>query len=408
MMNTNIKWIAAIVGAGIVAALLIVWFVLLGGPASPADTAVVPSFGTSDTRTSVTNNQQQTPNNQIQIPQTNTNQKIFKITDGPVAGTTLLVTTRPTSTVARFVLAANGHSMDIQLDTPGAVSKAISNTTIPGIIGALWSEGGRGALLQYLDSGALKTVHLALPAPAATSSSPVRAQFLPVGATNVAVSPDGANVAYLIKTSAGADGYTAKADGTGSKKLFSLPFSQLLLSWPSEGTLLAGNAPANGVPGAVFSIQTKTGNITPLLYAPGVTATADRLFSKVVYQTADNSRNTYVRDVKTGLSKPLSFDPLPEQCVWSNTSPALLYCAAPLEAVPSNYLDLWHTGEAAAADGILSFDLGAGRSQIVAMPGGEDGGEPSDIAELALSPDDHYLLFIRKGDRSLWAVRLSN
>jgi len=409
MINNNIKWIAGIVGAGIVAALLIVWLVLLSGPsAAPVETATTPSFGTGNTQTSVTNDQRQTTNDQIQILQTNTNQKIFKVTDGPVAGATLLITTRPTTTVARFVLATNGHIMDVALDTPGAVAKAVSNTTIPGIVSALWSEGGQGALLQYLDAGALKTAHLALPAPAATSSRAVRVQFLPIGAANIAVSPDGASIAYLIKTAAGSDGYTAKADGTGSKKLFSLPFSQLLLSWPAQNTLLAQTSPAAGVPGAVFSINAKTGDTTPILYASGVTAIADRLFSKVVYQTADSSRNTYVRDTKTGLSKALSFDPIPEQCVWSNVSSTLLYCAAPLMAVPANYLDIWHTGEAAASDGILTFDLNAGRSQIAAAPGGEDGGEESNIAELALSPDDRYLLFIRKGDRSLWGVRLND
>jgi len=408
MINNNIKWVAAIVGAGIVAALLIVWFVLLSGPSiAPVDTTT-PSFGTGSSQTSVTNDQRQTTNDQIQILQTNTNQKIFKVTDGPVAGATLLITTRPTTTVARFVLATNGHIMDVALDTPGAVAKAVSNTTIPGIVSALWSEGGQGALLQYLDAGAFKTAHLALPAPAATSSRAVRVQFLPIGAANIAVSPDSTSVAYLIKTAAGADGYTAKADGTGSKRLFSLPFSQLLLSWPSSGVILAGTAPADGVPGAIFSINIKTGDTTPVLYASGVTATADRSFSKVVYQTADSSRSTYVRDTKTGLSKALSFDPIPEQCVWSNASSTTLYCAAPLTGVPANYLDLWHAGEAAASDGILTFDLSAGRSQIAAAPGGEDGGEESNIAELALSPDDRYLLFIRKGDRSLWAVRLSN
>lgn len=409
-MSYQTKWIVGILLAGMAAAGLIVWFVLLSGPsAEPAGNANSPTFGTSDTRSTTGSTQVgDTSTGEPVISSGVSTQKIFKITDGPVAGAALLVTTRPTTTVARFVLASNGHILDLPLDTPGAVPRAISNTTIPGITGVLWSEQGRGALMQYIDSDALKTAHFALPAAASTSSTPVRVQFLPAGVMSPAVSPDGVSVAYLIKTAAGADGYTAKADGTGAKKVFSLPFSQLLLSWPSTDTLLAGTAPAAGVPGAVFSINAKTGGSSALLYASGVTATANRTFGTIVYQTADSStRATYARDTKTGLSKALSFDPLPEQCAWSIASSTTLYCAAPLSAVPANYLDLWHAGVAGVADGIIAFDFSTGRSYLAAAPGGSEGGEESNIAELAVSPDDKYLLFVRKGDRSLWAVRLS-
>ncbi len=407
-MNSNIKWIAGIVGAGMVAAGLVVWFVLLSGPsATPTQTTVTTSFGTSNTRTTTSVAQNTDTNTGEPVVSSGVSaSKIFKVADGPVAGATLLVTTRPTSTIARFVLAQNGHIMDLLLDTPGAVAKAVSNTTIPGIVQAVWSEGGRGALLQYMDASALKTAHFALPNPAATTTAPVRVQFLPAGVSNVSVSPDGASIAYLVKTSAGANGYTAKADGVGAKKLFSLPLSQINLSWPSTNVLLAQSAPASGIPGVVFSVDAKTGGVSPLLYATGVTATADRSFSKIIYQSADTSRNTYVRDSKTGLSKKLSFNPFPEKCVWGKASSITLYCAAPLQGTPVNYLDLWHQGVSSAPDTIYSFSLDTNVGKILVIPGSSDGGVPTDIAEIAVSPDDHYLLFISKGDRSLWAVRL--
>jgi len=412
-MNSNIKWIAGIVGAGIVAALFIVWFVLLSGPSAAPAQNTAPSFGTGSTQTTTG----VTPTTDATNSGTPVGQqiaygagKIFKVTDGPVAGATLLITTRPTTTVARFVLATNGHIMDVALDTPGAVARAVSNTTIPGIINALWSEGGRGALLQYLDSGNLKTAHFTLPAPAATSSTSVRVQFLPVGATNVTVSPDGTSIAYLIKTAAGADGYTAKANGTSSKKLFSLPFSQLLLSWPAQNTLLAQTASAAGVPGAVFSVDTKSGGVAPLLYAQGLTATANIAFSRLIYQTSDGtSLRSYIRDTKSGLSAPTpAINPSPEQCVWSKFAGNVVFCAVPIQAAPANYLDLWHQGVTSAAENIFAINTDINGQYVAAAPGGEDGGEESSIAEMALSPDDRYLLFIRKGDRSLWAVRLSN
>ena len=175
---------------------------------------------------------------------------------------------------------------------------------------------------------------------------------------------------------------------------------------PSPATLLAQSAPAAGVPGVVFSIDAKTGANSPLIYARGLTAIADRSFSRVIYQTADTSRSTYIRDTKTGLAKPLSFDPLPEQCIFGNATSTTMYCATPLAYVPANYLDLRHTGTASAALSIISFNVTTGKSTIVASPGGADGGEQADIAEVTISQDDKYLIYIRKGDRSLWAVRL--
>ena len=408
-MNTQIKWIITIVAVGIAAAGIIIWVVYFNTPALTTTTDTGAQFGTSvDTQAVATSDQRPIINNGAPvINNTISAQKIFKIANGPVAGATLIQTTRPaTSTVARFVVQTNGHTFDLVLDSPGAVPKAVSNTTIPGIIKVVWSEKGRGALMQYLDANILKTVHFLLPQPASTTTVPVRVQFLPEGISSLAVSPDGANVAYLVKTTAGSDGYTANADGGGVKKLFSLPLSQVTIAWPSSGTLLAQSAPSAGVAGVVFSIDAKTGANAPLIYALGLTAIADRSFSRVIYQTADTSRSTYIRDTKTGLAKPLSFDPLPEQCVFGNATSTTMYCATPLAYVPANYLDLRHIGTANTALSIISFNVTTGKSTIVASPGGADGGEQADIAEVTISQDDKYLIYIRKGDRSLWAVRL--
>jgi len=409
-MNTQIKWIITIVAVGIAAAGIIIWVVYFNTPALTTTTDTGAQFGTSvDTQAVATSDQRPIINNGAPvINNTISAQKIFKIANGPVAGATLIQTTRPaTSTVARFVVQTNGHTFDLVLDSPGAVPKAVSNTTIPGIIKVVWSEKGRGALMQYLDANILKTVHFLLPQPASTTTVPVRVQFLPEGISSLAVSPDGANVAYLVKTTAGSDGYTANADGGGVKKLFSLPLSQVTIAWPSSGTLLAQSAPSAGVAGVVFSIDAKTGANAPLIYALGLTAIADRSFSRVIYQTADTSRSTYVRDTKTGLAKPLSFDPLPEQCIFGNATSTTMYCATPLAYVPANYLDLRHMGTANTALSIISFNTATGRSTIIATPG-TDVGEQADIAEMAISQDDKYLIYIRKGDRSLWAVRLDN
>jgi hypothetical protein len=406
-MNANWKGIVWILGAGIAAAMLVVWFFYFKTPQAAPDEAGT-SFGTAPSRTSTAAVPAGDTNGTLPISSGQSSSKIFKISDGPVVGATLIDTTRPTSTIARFTLANNGHTFDLLLDSQGAVPKAISNTTIPGINEVLWSGKGRGVLLRYLDQGTIKTAHLSLPLAGATTTSSVRLQFLPGGISRMAVSPDGERVVYLLKTASGADGYTARADGGDAQKLFSLPLSQIEISWPSAGVILAYSAPATGVGGIVFSINSASGAVTPLMYAEGVTATANRDFSRILYQTSGSSRTSYTQNLKTGLSRPLSFSPIPELCRWSLATTTVVYCAAPITYVAPNFLDLFHAGLADNSMSLLSYNLNTGVSSIVAAPGSTDGGRSQSITALEVSVSDKYLLFITKGDRSLWGVRLSN
>ena len=418
MNKTNVYYIAA--GVVVLIGIFVLMYIFRGAsPTAPGTTG--GNFGAGENR-SVTVGTSQGTNEPIpgQTALATTSAKVFKVNDGPVAGAILMQMGRPTTTVARFVMADSGHVFDIPLDSPGALARAVSNTTIPGIETAAWTTAtggkgdqlGSGVVLQYIDQNKIKTLELAFPAATTTLSTQaaVHLQFFPDGTAQVAASPDGKSVAYLVPTAAGADVYTASPNGNNGKRVASLTLSQVLLSWPSNGFILAQSPAASGVPGVVFSINASSGALEPIAYGMDLTATADRAFSHMVYQTNDgNTRSSWARDIASGLNQPLSFDPYPEKCTWGNAALGTLYCAAPLQFEAMNYLDLWHTGLASAPDSIFGFNVGSGAASILAVPGSTlDGGESSDIDTLSTSPDDHYLLFIRKGDRSLWAVRLSS
>lgn len=388
-----------------------VWYFLLRPAQVPQQPATNTSFGGLAQSNGITS-----AGEGAAPTQTNTNgsytasqQKIFKLADGPVAGATFIQTLNPTTTLARYVMATDGHAFDMPVGVSGAVAKTSSNTTIPGVAHVQWAKQGSVMLLQYLENGLIKTLSATFPESTSTVLLPVRIQFLPDNIASLAVSPDGASVAYLLEGSAGVTGYIAAPNGASPKKLFSLPLSEITLSWPSPNYLLAQEKPAAGVPGIAFSVNAKTGAVAEVVYAPGLSAIANAGFSQVVYQTVQQgstARQTFVHDVASGKDAPLSFQPLPEKCRWSPVSAFTLFCAVPLSYVPGNYLDLWHQGAMSAPDSIASFNTGTGLMTLIATPGGADGGVQSDVAELAVSPDGQYLLFVTKGDRSLWAVRL--
>lgn len=403
-MNRSLLYI----GGGIIVLLMALWAVWIiffaGTPNTNPRTN--SSFGTSNNRTTVgTTNDQNNQPAPLSTTGAVSTQKIFKISDGPVAGAALIDISRPTTTVARYVMADSGHIFDYTLDSPGSTQRPISNTTIPGIVKVYWSEGNQGALLQYLDQGVIKTVHFSFSN--ATTSVLAKVQFLQNNVVSLAVSPQGTQVAFLIKTSVGVDGYTASTDGASVKKLFSLPLSQVSIIWPSTQTLLVANAPAAGVSSGVFAVDVKSGAVAPLLFANELTATADKTFNYLVYQTNTGYFSTYVHNIKTNRDTTLPFSPFPERCLWGIATTTQLYCATPLSYVDTSYLDQWHLGVANTATAIVAYDVTTGAAATVANPGGSDGGDPSDIASFTLSPDGHYLLFVRRGDRSLWGVRLS-
>lgn len=393
-----------IVAIGTFALLVVigVWFFFLR-PETQIQNPTTETLGSGNNIPTTVRTETSGTNQPVTVGQTK-QQIIFKIAEGPVTGAALIQTLHPTTTIARYVLQENGHVFDLAIDSPGAVPKAVSNTTIPATARAVWVEKGSGVILQYLDNEVIKTAYFGFPA---SSTQATKIQFLPNNISDLSASPDGKSLAYLIPTINGTDGYTAKSDGSGSKKLFSLPLSQLLLSWPSQNTLLLQTNSTLGVPGVAFSINTQGGAVLPLMYAPGLSAAADQTFGTVVYQTTlGSARLTFSRNVKKGTDTLLPFTVVPEKCLWSRAATSTLYCAAPFQNTPANYLDLWHQGTAAFFDSIFRVNLQTNITTIAANPGGSDGGVPSDIAELALSPDEKYLLFVKKGDRSLWGTRL--
>jgi hypothetical protein len=420
MQNLNWKLLAEIIG-GILFIILLSWFFFFRSPGlTPAETAPQQTFGQGDATTGVsaTNNEEDT-NVPSSIQSPVSKQTVFKISDGPVAGAAFMQATRPTTTIARFVMQQNGHVLDLAIDSPGAVAHAASNTTIPGAAQVVWEmqnaasrQLASGAVLQYIDKGTIKSVALIFPIASTTASTtmpaPVRIQFLPDNLRSVAASPDGLSLAYLVATASGSDGYVARYDGTSPKKVFSLPLSQVSISWPSAQVILAVSKPAMDVPGMAFSISASSGAVSPLLYASGLTATADRGFNQVVYQSVTSQAHlTYAHNTKTNLDRPLSFDPIPEKCIWSALQESVMFCAVPLSYTAPSYLDLWHQGAASAADSIVAYNLVTGQTNILATPGSAvDGGVASDIMQMALSADEKYLLFVSKGNRSLWGVRL--
>lgn len=403
----NLDWKKLAWGGGILAAVLLIALLLrffLGGtaPQTPDTSGTLPVGQVS---TSAGGALTEEPPPLIVTDAPGVAPAVFKIAEGPVVSAVFIQAGRPTTTIARFASAADGHVYDLAIDSPGAVAQTVSNTTIPGIGRAAFRNDGRGVLMQF-SASPLSIVRTVVIQFSASSSGSATVRFLPDNAQGAVFSPDGASIAYLKETpNGGAAGYVARADGSGERALFSFPLGSILLSWPSPGALLLTTKSATGAPGAAFSVSASSGTLVPLLFAPGLTTLGDPSFSHFLYQTnAGSGASSATRTLATSAERKLSFDPIPEKCAWFSAS--TLYCGVPLVRLPTDYLDVWHRGEYSAPDSILRYILPSGAATIVASPGASLGAEVPDIVGIGASPDGKYLFFITKESRTLWGVRL--
>ena len=415
-MNKNLLQLIGL-GVGVVLiGLLLLWFLFLRNVQHGTITTSTTSiFGTSRPINTTPEPNTGLPTIPSTTPTTpsDTAKRVFKIANGPVSSATFVETTNPTTTMVRYVAADSGHVFDQPIDQVGAVAHSVSGTTVPGIIKALWGAKGTVLVVQYLDNATIKTVYLGLPV--ATSSPrggvtiPTEVRFLPNNITSYALSPDGKNITYLLTTPSGVDGYIAQSNGINSKKLFSFPLTQVTVAWPSADSLLLQTKSALAVPGISYSVGVKTGTLAQLVYTTSLSLLASRDFTKLLYQTTgtNGTRLSYIHNLTTGGNIALSYQPLPEKCVWSGVVISFVYCAVPLAYAPANYLNLWHQGLGISKDSVFQYNSATGDSQILVTPD-TDGGEATDAANLAESVRGDYLLYTNRTNESLWGVRLSN
>lgn len=338
---------------------------------------------------------------------------IFLISNDPVVSSVFVQTSNPTTTVSRYMLQGNGHIFDMSLDTPGAVARVVSSVTIPGVVSALWTKSGTQVLVQFIDSGNIRTALLTTLPPSTTSATTTigtRVQFLPNNIRSMALSPDDKQVLYVFTGNTGATGYVANIDGTKSRKVFSIPLSQITVSWPTQDSVLIQTKPASSAPGMIFSVNLKTSALLPLVSALGISALANNALSHMLYHFNDatGKQVAYVRNMQTGKNVQLPTYFLPEKCAWDSTTGTRLYCAIPSQPISNNYFDLWRQGLVSTGDDILRYSTGKEPQIFIAHPGYVSlGGIAADIVQLSVSQDNHYLQYISKGDRTLWGVRLT-
>ena len=350
-----------------------------------------------------TNNE---PSSSTTTPGTNGNNKppvqppgekrIFQITNEPTAGATLSSDGKK----LLYFKTAKGNLFENVFE--GEHENRISNITIPSVLEAMWTPSKNYAALGFFTEGTLHRAYVHV-----SSTSSVTSGFLPENISAIAPSHTEDKIAYAVIAGDGASIFTALPDNTKLQRIYTTELTDITLEWPKATTLSITSKGSAYAPGHVFTLDTKTNTLTPLLSTKeGLDVLWSPTGEHILYsQTEKQGRVLGLFNLthKDNALVTFPFATLPEKCTWSNTSKErVLYCGVPQTTPSTAHLpDEWWQGTVSFNDEIWKINLDTKERQLIWPV------SMLDAVHMFLSVNDEYLFFINKKDGFLWSIKLT-
>lgn len=315
-----------------------------------------------------------------------------------------------TEIVFRYIERGTGHMYETKENS--LTKTRLSNTTIPKVYNALFSQDGNKLILRYLDTNneTIKTFDSEImkeenPDPNNPEYS-LEGKFLPNDITEFTASPDGNNVLYFTTNNSAeiTSVYIADILEDVVSLVYQTPISQWLSQWIDETQIAITTKPHSQVYGYSFLLNTEDKVLTKTVDAKrGLTTLYNQTGEKVIYSISDNrGLATYVQTIGETAFK-LNIKTIPEKCAWDPTDNDVVYCATPNILPRGDYPEDWYQGEVSFADNIWRLNTRTFDLRQVYQFGTEDGGR-LDVIRPQISPDGRYFMFINKNDLSLWSL----
>ncbi len=362
------------------------------------DTATDIDFGFSSSASDISQGSSSSSVFEAELP------ILRQISDSPVAGG--ISFKRNDFTIIRFVDRGTGHIFET--NDRSLENTMISNTTIPKVPEAVWTQNGQTVVLRYLDenNGILSFSANIL---TATTSQDVsknkKSAFLPSNIEQLSANPSGDKIFYLINDAEGSVGSVSEVNGSKKKIIFQSPIKEWLISWTNDKIITLVTKPSFNVPGHLFFLNVKTGVMDKIMTGVnGLTALVSDNAKNILYsESVGSSVKLKYRNLANGDDKDLSFKTLPEKCVWSKIEAFVAYCAVSTAIPNGEYPDGWYQGLISFTDSVWKVNAKTGSSELVFDIQKETGND-IDIMNPFLSDEDEYLFFMNRKDLTLWSL----
>ncbi len=338
-----------------------------------------------------------TPNTTTEPTVTPFEQTVRLISNEPVSGS-VFVASSTKRDVVRYIEKATGHIFDVP--TYESSITRISNTTIPQIYLAQFTENGAGFIAQYMKSDDLVETMYGKITGVGTDRT-ITGSILSRNITSVAVSPDGKNIFTLERVQNGSEGYTSLPNGTGRKLVWSSPLREFIPQFIGATHVGLQSKPYVSAQGVLFDVSTATAGKSVLLGNQfNLTTLPNPKQAHVLYS---NGVTLFDLNTTTNASTELSPNTFPEKCVWAQTK-MFIYCAVPRSTLSAGSLYVWYKGEISFSDDIWEYDVVANTARRV-VDLQDLAGRSIDVSSISINQADTLLLIQSKTDGSLWSVK---
>lgn len=284
------------------------------------------------------------------------------------------------------------------VDLEGKNEQKLSNTTILGVLEALWQPKTiTKNILTYIESNTAKRFIYDI-----ASTSVI---FLPPNITTAQWSPDGKKIAYILPKKGQYHLTIADENAQKPEVVYSTPIPDFNILWPSNGTIFLASRPSGAAPGLLlaFNIKSETANEI-ITEGYGMTLLPSPDGKKIIYSKTGSQGSglkLYLSDAESTLgAKSLNIVTLPEKCAYAGNGESI-YCAVPRNAATFSRLpDDWYMGNGFFADRFVKLNATTSMTNILFDA------KKFDAFNLFLSQDEKYLFFQDKNDFTVWRLKL--
>lgn len=417
--NGKKKWIY--IAVGILILILVVIFSLLTFGKDSTITKQIGNIlpfgdlGTDSTRGITGSNNNGGGDQDGNILDDNEKPLFLQLAKDPVAGAINVV--RDGKTYVRYVLRENGFVFEVDPET--AVSKQLTNTTIPRVYEASFGNEGNSVVLRYLKRDTLSRIdviktylaNLELPTDSAdpVAVGTLRGEYLPDNISALSISPDSKNLFYLLPISEGVSGTMVSLTNTQPpKEILRNAFSEWLPQLLNNGKVLLTTKASVKVPGYAYLYNPKDKSLERVVREKnGLTTQVNANGTYVLF--SENIGNTPTVGIQKmgGFSSdesPIPLTTLPEKCAGAIIHDTL-YCGSFQSTGNINLPDEWYQGLISLNDTFWSIDTLTQEINIIADPM-ESIQRNFDVTMPFIDNKETYFFFVDKNDSSLWSMRI--
>lgn len=324
-------------------------------------------------------------------------------------------TTTENTVIFRYIERATGHLYEAREDSLTQIR--LSNTTIPKVFDASFSNDGERALLKILkeDQETIDTLSASVVSKSTTSVETYRVEpdgfslegtFLSQNIISSDISKDG--LAYLLSNNSGGSSLITSTFTDLSKKIiFESPLKNWMIDRVNSNNILITNKADSRVSGFSYLVNSQNGSFNKIVGdLTGLTTLMSPNAKWLLYSVSRNNElDLYALNTEDDKVINLGINTLPEKCVFSIKSEDVLFCGAPNQAPRVALPETWYQGRVNFDDNIWKINLSLETYDQI-LGDKEEVDDSFDVIKPTLSPNDDFVLFINKRDLTLWSLEI--